>query len=139
VFSLDELLIRACENNEMLWTNAEYIENELIQLIKRHDLGRRKIERMYPIQVVLENDDAGVIYSGIGVNGAKCSDYNKFPMFFEQLPALEADLVIISLGTNESFQKNFNSDKFYNEIDTLVTKLSITNPNKPQKIVAKVL
>ena len=26
-------------------------------------------------------------------------------MFYEQLPALEADLVIISLGTNESFDR----------------------------------
>lgn len=55
--------------------------------------------------IVLENEQSGVVYSGIGVNGAKCSDYNKFPLFFEQLPALEADLVVISLGTNESFDK----------------------------------
>lgn len=55
--------------------------------------------------LVLENEKPGVTYSAIGVNGAKGNDYNKFPMFFEQLPALEADLFVISLGTNESFDK----------------------------------
>ena len=55
--------------------------------------------------LILENENPGVMYSGIGVNGAKSNDFNKFPLFFEQLPALEADLFVISLGTNESFDK----------------------------------
>ena len=55
--------------------------------------------------LILENEKPGVTYSAIGVNGAKSNDYNKFPLFFEQLPALEADLYVISLGTNESFDK----------------------------------
>ena len=55
--------------------------------------------------LILENDNEGITYSSIGVNGAKSSDFNKFPLFFEQLPALEADLYVISLGTNESFDK----------------------------------
>lgn len=55
--------------------------------------------------LILENEKPGVTYSAIGVNGAKSNDYNKFLLFFEQLPALEADLYVISLGTNESFEK----------------------------------
>lgn len=55
--------------------------------------------------LVLENDAPGILYHSIGVNGAKASDYNKYPLFFNQLPALKPDLVVISLGTNESFDK----------------------------------
>ncbi|MEP6932013.1 MAG: GDSL-type esterase/lipase family protein [Flavobacterium sp.] len=55
--------------------------------------------------IVLEKNTAGIIYSGIGVNGAKFSDYNKYPLFFEQLKALHPDLLVFSLGTNESFDK----------------------------------
>ena len=55
--------------------------------------------------LVLEKDAPGLLYHSIGVNGAKASDYNKYPLFFEQLPALQPDLVVISLGTNESFDK----------------------------------
>lgn len=50
--------------------------------------------------IVIENNYPGVVYHTIGVNGAKLSDYNKYPLFFEQLPELSPDLLIISLGTN---------------------------------------
>ena len=53
--------------------------------------------------IVLEKDAQGLIYSSIGVNGAKFSDYNKYPLFFQQLKVLHSDLVIVSLGTNESY------------------------------------
>lgn len=53
--------------------------------------------------IVLEKDAPGLIYSSIGVNGAKFSDYNKYPLFFEQLKALHPDLLVLSLGTNESY------------------------------------
>ena len=42
----------------------------------------------------LENENNGVIYHSIGVNGAKASDYNKFPILYEQLPVLNPDLII---------------------------------------------
>jgi len=54
---------------------------------------------------ILEKDTHGILYNTIGVNGAKSGDYLKFPLFFEQLPYLESDLIIISTGTNESFDK----------------------------------
>lgn len=54
---------------------------------------------------VIENDKPGVIYHTIGVNGAKLSDYIKYPLFFKQLPILKPDMVILSFGTNESFGK----------------------------------
>ncbi|MDO4228724.1 MAG: LysM peptidoglycan-binding domain-containing protein [Capnocytophaga sp.] len=53
--------------------------------------------------IVLENNQSGIIYHNIGVNGVHLSDYNKSKLFFEQLKALEPDLIIISLGTNETF------------------------------------
>ncbi|WP_291086879.1 GDSL-type esterase/lipase family protein [Flavobacterium sp. BFFFF1] len=60
--------------------------------------------------IVLENNDPGIVYHNIGVNGAKLSDYNKYPMFFEQLKALQPDLIIVALGTNESFDKMRSED-----------------------------
>ena len=60
--------------------------------------------------IVLENNSSGIVYHTIGVNGAKCTDYTKYPLFYEQLSALQPDLVIISLGTNESFDKMITPD-----------------------------
>lgn len=78
--------------------------------------------------VVLENDTPGIIYHGIGVNGAKAIDYNKYPLFFKQLPALQPDLIIVSLGTNESFEK-IETEKFTEELNTFINNIKTANPN----------
>ncbi|MFD2601145.1 LysM peptidoglycan-binding domain-containing protein [Flavobacterium suzhouense] len=78
--------------------------------------------------VSLEKDDAGLLYHSIGVNGAKCSDYNKYPLFFDQLPALSPDLVIISLGTNESFDK-MNGDAYKTQLNTFIANVKEKNPD----------
>lgn len=77
--------------------------------------------------LVLENNVPGIVYHTIGVNGAKCSDYNKFPMFFEQLKSLHPDLVIISLGTNESFDKLVTVD-YFSQLNAMMDTILNQNP-----------
>ncbi|UYW01377.1 LysM peptidoglycan-binding domain-containing protein [Flavobacterium agricola] len=78
--------------------------------------------------LVLENNKSGITYSGIGVNGAKLSDYNKFDLFFEQMQALAPNLLIVSFGTNESFDKVSVTD-FMNQLEIFTTKVKQNNPN----------
>jgi lysophospholipase L1-like esterase len=78
-----------------------------------------------------ENEKNGVLYHCIGINGARFKDYSKSNEFCSQTASLNPDILIISLGTNESFQKKYNSEIFYQEIDTLVTNLKKANPNSP--------
>ncbi|SFQ54616.1 LysM domain-containing protein [Flavobacterium akiainvivens] len=78
--------------------------------------------------LVLENDAPGIVYHTIGVNGAKASDYNRFPLFFEQLPALKPDLVVISLGTNESFDK-MGADAFLQQLNQFVANVRAQCPD----------
>lgn len=78
--------------------------------------------------LILEKDDSGIVYHSIGVNGAKCSDYNKYPLFFEQLPALQPDLVIISLGTNESFDK-MGTPAYKDQLNTFIENVKTKNPD----------
>lgn len=77
--------------------------------------------------IVLENDQAGIVYHTIGVNGARYSDYNKYPLFFDQLEGLEADLIIISLGTNEAFDK-IDGESFKAEINRFLKEVKSKNP-----------
>lgn len=77
--------------------------------------------------LVLENDQAGIIYHTIGVNGARYSDYNKYPLFFDQLEGLEADLVILSMGTNEAFDK-IDAESFKAEINRFLKEVKNRNP-----------
>lgn len=77
--------------------------------------------------LILGNNSAGITYSGIGVNGAKCSDYNKFPLFFVQLPALQPDLIIISLGTNESFDKQ-SAEQYFKQLNQMIASIKEKTP-----------
>ena len=77
--------------------------------------------------VVVENDRPGVIYHTIGVNGTKVSDYNKYPLFFEQLPSLGADLIVISLGTNEAFNK-WTTPYYVSQMQEFIDKIKKNNP-----------
>lgn len=77
--------------------------------------------------IVLEKNAPGIVYSNIGVNGAKASDYLKFPLFFEQLKVLEADLVIISLGTNESFDK-LETQTYFERLIQMILAIKTQNP-----------
>lgn len=78
--------------------------------------------------VVLENNQSGILYHNIGVNGAKLSDYNKYPLFFEQLKALQPDLVVVSLGTNESFD-HMKSQDYMQQLDIFIQSVKAQNPN----------
>jgi len=82
--------------------------------------------------LVLQKDAAGITYSGIGVNGAKFSDYNKYPLFFEQLKSLHPDLLIFSLGTNESYD-NMEASAYMRELREFISNL------KEQKIDVPIL
>ncbi len=76
----------------------------------------------------MENDNAnGIIYNSIGVNGAKFSDFIQTPNFWTQLKNIEADCIILSMGTNEAQNNNLNS--FYNDLLTMVSKIKIMYPD----------
>ncbi len=78
--------------------------------------------------LILEKDVPGILYHSIGVNGAKCSDYNKYPLFFEQLPTLKPDLIVISLGTNESFDKMPVAD-YMVQLNLFIESIRTNNPD----------
>lgn len=73
--------------------------------------------------LLLENGQPGLFYHAIGVNGAAVRHYNRAPLFFGQLPALQPDLFIVSLGTNDAYDAGFNPVLFGQQLDTLVSRL----------------
>ncbi|MGI4835877.1 MAG: GDSL-type esterase/lipase family protein [Janthinobacterium lividum] len=73
--------------------------------------------------LVLENGRPGVLYHGIGVNGAQVRQYNRAPQFWAQLPLLQPDLFIISLGTNDVYDAHYALPRFAAQLDTLVRTL----------------
>lgn len=79
--------------------------------------------------VSLENEqNTGILYHSIGVNGAKYTHYNQSRYFFSQLMELEPDLVIVSLGTNESMSKVESAGQFQDEVEKFLELLRRTLP-----------
>ena len=100
---------------------------QIVLRSEKKDSSEKKSTRIYGI--LLENDSSGVLYNMVGANGAEFRHYNMSKYFMEQLPYLNPDLVIVSLGTNDAYPARFNSTAFYNHIDTLISNIKRTNPN----------
>jgi Lysophospholipase L1 and related esterases len=95
-----------------------------IQAVK----GNANQSRAIIYGAVLGNSANGVLYHAIGVNGAKFRHYNEARYFAEQTAALQADLFIISLGTNESIDYPHLDKTLPAQIEKLVSSLRNNNP-----------
>ncbi|MBW3519773.1 GDSL-type esterase/lipase family protein [Flavobacterium sp. NKUCC04_CG] len=103
----------------------EFINSE--ELSKIYLLPSKKAETYNLNGLVFENEQAGIIYHSIGVNGAKFSDYNKYKLFFEQIKGLAPDLVVISLGTNEAFDK-MGTANYQEQMNFFIDQIKKDNP-----------
>ena len=95
-----------------------------IQLLKTNSDQSRAI--LYG--AVLENSLNGIRYHTIGVNGAKFRHYNEARYFAGQTAALNPDLFIVSLGTNESMDYPYLDKNFPAQVDKLLGALRSNNP-----------
>jgi lysophospholipase L1-like esterase len=77
----------------------------------------------------LENGKPGVLYHSVGVNGAKYEHYNAAGLFARQTSILRPDLIIISLGTNESVEYPHLNKNISSQISRLVYSLTEQNPD----------
>lgn len=104
---------------------------------KPQDTLRLRLQKTHPGQerfqfygVSLENNSPGLLYHAIGLNGAFTKTFNKSSRFTAQLQALEPDLVIISLGTNDNFLPESRFCKFCVK-DNLRTLLDNVRASRP--------
>jgi len=68
----------------------------------------------------LTNGGSGLLYHTIGVNGAMFVNYTD-EHYVQQLALLKPALLIISLGTNETFGRRFTSAEFTDQIHAFIT------------------
>ncbi|WP_198673863.1 GDSL-type esterase/lipase family protein [Chitinophaga alhagiae] len=77
---------------------------------------------------VLANGEPGILYHGIGVNGAQFAHYNKpGNAVAAQMKALAPQLVILSLGTNEAFG-GVSAAQLRQEMETTVAAIRQNAP-----------
>ena len=83
----------------------------------------------------LKNVNKGVVFNTVGVNGAAYGDFLKYSLQIEQLNSIQPDLVMISLGTNESLS-SITKEDFQKNISNLVSKFKEQNPNLPILLIS---
>ncbi len=110
----------------------------VIYLQKAVDSIWMKFDKSYFMQtefklhgMSLENQYPGILYHGVGLNGAYAKSYLRNQFFNSELKALNADLVIISLGTNDGYmpKSKFCSNCFKESYRALLQKIKIAAPN----------
>ena len=79
--------------------------------------------------IAFENDDPGVVYNSIGVNGAKLGSYLRCELLIDHLAALEPDFVIVSLGTNDGYTRKLNTQLYRDEYAELLKRIKIAAPH----------
>lgn len=77
----------------------------------------------------IENDNPGFYYASIGVNGASTSSYLRCQEFVNELSTIPPDLVVFSLGVNDTHSVNFSKDQFMANYDSLISLVKIASPN----------
>lgn len=82
---------------------------------------------LYGIQ--LENDDAGITYHAMGVNGASTSSYLKCQLFEPQLTEIKPDLVIFGIGINDAAASPFDPNVFELNYRKLIERVQRANPD----------
>jgi len=79
--------------------------------------------------ISLDNNDPGLVYTSIGVNGASTKSYLRGKLFTQHLKAVNPDLVIFCIGINDAYDPNFCEQCYENNYDTLVSWIKSVNPN----------
>lgn len=92
-----------------------------------HDQVSQQHLTLYGLVLEKENEQ-GVLYHAIGANGAQVDHYLRSEIFWEQLSSLNPDLVIISLGTNETVSPSFRPERFAGKIKEMVALVKLAAP-----------
>jgi lysophospholipase L1-like esterase len=115
-------------------SKAHYIEfilnttvNELDICIKKTTTSATSEFLMMGLELM--NDNPGIEYTTIGVNGASFAFYNRAAYFEEQLLLYKPDLFIISVGTNDTYTLHFNAEQYKIYYEQLILTIQKANPD----------
>ena len=79
--------------------------------------------------VSLENEDPGIVYHSIGINGASFPSFLRCNLLEKHLAALKPDLVIISLGTNDAYTTRFSLEFYKSNYIEMIRRIRAVAPS----------
>lgn len=79
--------------------------------------------------ILLENDNPGITFHSIGVNGACVPSYLRCENFVQDLKLIHPDLVIFGIGINDAHGSSFDTAVFRRNYLRLCDSIRSVNPN----------
>lgn len=73
-------------------------------------------------------ENSGIIYHEAGVGGSQLPLFTRTTLFFDQVKEISPDLVIVSLGTNESYSPEYDTVWYEKRVTELITKIRSESP-----------
>ncbi len=128
-FKEDSLIVDIVENNE-----AHFVEYTLNRKVEEIDFCIQRVEgvenpEFLMMGIELMNDNKGIQYTSIGVNGGSFSYYDRCKYFDAQLMLYKPDLFIVSVGTNDAYHPDFNPDEYKEYYTSLIKLIQKANPD----------
>ncbi|NJO91503.1 MAG: hypothetical protein HC831_22985, partial [Chloroflexia bacterium] len=125
---LDSVKVVDVERNMILGYSVFFLDKEYTSFELK--LSKKNFEekefQLYGIS--LENEDPGIIYHSIGVNGASLPSFLRCNLFENHLKALNPDLVILSLGTNDAYTTKFKPEFYKANYEKMISKIREVSP-----------
>ncbi len=122
-------VIDITRNDSLGYTNfklKERTETFEFKVVRMDSLDNHQFE-IYGLEY--KNDDPGVIYNTIGVNGSSFKSYRRCDLFEFHLKQNPPDLFIISVGTNDTYTKEFDSLKYEQYYEDFMKMIFRANPD----------
>ena len=126
----EKYVIRKKTNEELGYTDIHFDKN----LTSFHLTLSRCGTQPYKFRLLgfqLSNNEPGISYTTIGVNGASLPTHLGNKLFYEQLKELPPDFFAFSVGTNDANvpYEDFKPEVFKANLDSLIQRILSVNPN----------
>ena len=112
-------------NGYTLFNFSNSVDSVSFKLIRKDTINKNFMLYGFSIENTQQN---GFYLAGLGMNGASSSSFLKCGLFVKQLATIRPDLVIISLGVNDTQSKSFQKDSYIDNYDSLITLIRQASP-----------
>lgn len=109
------------------FTLQEEISEAVVEIIQKNTIAPKT--SIYAVSVNSPENE-GINYNTFGVSGGQYKYFSRnAPLLIEQITALQPDLVIISLGSNDSYAKGIDKNQYREMVISFVRSMKAILPN----------
>ena len=114
------------ENKSCIEISLPHSPTSISMRVLKSDTSQQYFE-IYGLSLE-SNDDKGLLYNSVGINGAKLQSFLKENLYGSQINEFDPDLVIIDLIANDLAFGDFNQSKTESDLKDCIQKIKTYSP-----------